>query len=124
MGFFSNLFGSDRKKEKISEEYDFTEQAVLIYIPLSDDEFGSQEEREAIHKLSDELSKAIETAGTGEFDGDEFGGGECTLFMYGPDADSLYNSIEPVLRASTLTKGGRAVKRHAAPGEKDEEILL
>ena len=50
-------------------------------------------------------------------DGNEIGEGECTLFMYGPDADLLFAAIEPRLRASRMTKGGSVVKRHGDPDD-------
>ena len=56
-------------------------------------------------------------AGPGEFDGDEFGGGECTLYMYGPDADRLFGAVEEELRSSEHAGGGFAVKRYGAAGD-------
>ena len=57
------------------------ENAVLVFLKLSDSEFGTEEERDRIHALSDELHRAIEASNAGEFDGDEFGEGQCELFM-------------------------------------------
>lgn len=88
-----------------------SEHAVLVYLNLSDERFGTSDEREKIHDLSDRLEQAIESRNAGEFDGDEFGDGQCTLFMYGPDADVLFAAIEPVLRDSPLAAGGYAIKR-------------
>jgi hypothetical protein len=88
------------------------DQAVLVYLKLSDDRFGTSEERDQIRELSDQLEKAIQDHGVGEFDGDEFGEGQCTLFMYGPDADALFETIEPMLRDSSLTANGHAVRRY------------
>jgi len=45
-------------------------------------------------------------------DGNEIGGGECTLFMYGPNADKLFRSIERTVRASKMAKGGWVLKRY------------
>ena len=88
------------------------EHAVLVYLKLSDDGFGSTDERDQIHELSDRLEAAIENNHAGEFDGDEFGEGQCTLFMYGPDADALFGAIEPLLRDSPLSSGGHTIKRY------------
>ncbi len=85
-------------------------QAVYVHIPLSDDEFGTFEEREAVYALEDELLAVIAASEADELDGHEFGGGEGVIFLYGPDADALYMTIEPVLRASPIAKGGFAVK--------------
>jgi hypothetical protein len=42
------------------------------------------EERDAIHALSHRLDEAIRTKGVGEFNGDEFGAGRCTLVIIRP----------------------------------------
>jgi len=93
------------------------EHAVTVFLRLSDDGFGSEEEQNRIYDLSDQLEAAIATENAGEFDGDEFGDGSCTLFMYGPDADALLAAVEPILRASPLAEGAYAVKRYGEVGE-------
>ena len=47
-----------------------------------------------------------------KFDGNDFGQGECTFFMYGPDADVLYMVIEVVLQEFPVARGGYAIKRY------------
>jgi hypothetical protein len=91
--------------------------AVIIHFPLSDDEFGSDPEFDTMVMLSDDLQAAIEAAGVGEFDGNELGGGECKLYMYGPDADRLFAAISPVLAKSAMVRGGYAVKRYGDAGD-------
>lgn len=44
------------------------------------------------------MGAAVEEALVGEVDGNEFGGGEAVVFAYGPDADALFEVMEPVLR--------------------------
>jgi hypothetical protein len=88
------------------------EQAVIVYLPLTEDPFGLEREREAIADLADMLHHAIEDRGVGEFDGEESGGGRCVLYTYGPDADRLFGVIEPTLKAAPLTRGGFAIKRY------------
>jgi len=88
------------------------EQAVIVFLPLSDDEFGSPEENEALHALEVELAEAVEKASAGAFDGNEFGGGQCVFFMYGPDADRLFGAIEPLLKTNAAAAGGCAIKRY------------
>jgi hypothetical protein len=99
-----------------------SEHAVLVHLELSDSAFGTPNERAAIYKLSDDLAGAIERAGVGDFDGDEFGGGTCVLYMYGPDADRLWDAVAPTLRASPSTTGGHAIKRYGEPGAKQVEV--
>jgi hypothetical protein len=95
------------------------EHAVIAHLKLSDEGFGTGDEVEAIHELSDQLAEAIEGTEAGEFDGDEFGEGECVLYMYGPDADALFAAIEPLLRGSPLAKGARVVKRYGEAGDRN-----
>jgi hypothetical protein len=88
------------------------EQAVITYLPLSDGSFGSESEREAVAGLAGLLHDAIDEQGVGEFDGEEFGGGRCVLYMYGPDADRLFGVVEPILKAAPLARGGFVIKRY------------
>jgi hypothetical protein len=94
-----------------------SEQAVVVHIPLSNDEFGTEEEQEAAFALDEELAEAVDASGAGEFDGNEFGGGECVFFMYGPNADLLYALVRPILRARPIAARGYAIKRY---GESDD----
>jgi hypothetical protein len=91
------------------------EQAVIVFLKLSNQQFGAFDEREALFELEDHLADAIAQHNAGEFDGDEIGEGECRIFMYGPNADNLYSSIEPVLKTSTLAAHGYALKRYGEP---------
>jgi hypothetical protein len=103
------------------------EQAVLIHLKLSDQKFGTLDEMDAIHALSARLEQVIKGKHLGMFDGDEFGQGECTLYMYGPDADALFAAIEPLLRSSPLTKAGSATKRYgdaADPNAKELKVTF
>jgi len=58
-------------------------------------------------------------------DGNEIGEGECTLFMFGPDADKLFAAIEAPVRASRMAKGGTIVKRYGGPDDSNvREVLI
>ena len=103
------------KKSKPAPE---AQHAVIVHLVLSDEKFGTQEERDAIRALGDEMEAQLVRAVAGEFDGDEFGGGECTLWMYGTNADRVFGAVEPALRASPLSKGGHVIKRY---GDVDDE---
>ncbi|MEY2248010.1 hypothetical protein AB8A21_34620 [Streptomyces sp. BF23-18] len=74
------------------------EQAVIARYQLADDGFGEPHQRTTVRQAQERLSKAIDQAGVGEFDGNEFGGGQVALYAYGPDADALYGVMAPVLR--------------------------
>jgi hypothetical protein len=97
---------------------------VLVHIPLTDQEFGNSAEREAIFALENQLLAAIQAAGAGEFDGNEFGDGQCTLYMYGNDADRLFGSIEAILRSSPLASRGNAIVRYGPPGAGHKQVSL
>jgi hypothetical protein len=111
MRFLRRLFGTRRPVPAPPEH------AVIAHLALSDDEFGSAEERDSIHELSTELERCIRDAGVGECDGDEIGGGECTLYMYGTDADLLFSAVERRLRAFAQAKGGFIIKRYGAASD-------
>jgi hypothetical protein len=100
------------------------EQAVLAHLKLSDDEFGSEDERETVFDLEDQLIEAIQKAGAGEFDGNEFGEGYCRLFMYGRDANALFDAVIDTLRASAPHPGSYVVKRYGPPGATEERVDL
>lgn len=101
------------------------EQGVLIHLKLSDQKFGKTAEMTSIHALEARLAEVIKDKRLGELDGDEFGEGECTLYLYGPNADALFAAIEPLLRSSPLTKGGWATKRYGdAADPKSKEVKV
>jgi hypothetical protein len=101
-----------------------SEHCVQVFLRLSS-EHGSEKETERIAELTDKLADAIEKHEAGEFDGDEYGGGVCRLFMYGPDADRLFDAIKKPLLASTLSKGGHAIKRYGeASDKKAKEVRI
>jgi hypothetical protein len=91
------------------------EQAVIVHIRFENSEADSSEQLESILVLENCLTKAIEEINVGEFDGDEAGQGEVTLYMYGPDANRLFATVEPLLRASGFE--GYAIKRFGGAGD-------
>ncbi|GLH75432.1 hypothetical protein SSBR45G_03400 [Bradyrhizobium sp. SSBR45G] len=95
------------------------EQAVIAYIPLRKGSFVSEHECAEIADLTAKLQQAIDHHGVGEFDGDEFGGGRCVLFMYGRDADQLFGVVAPILKAVPLTRGGFVIKRYGEAKDPD-----
>jgi hypothetical protein len=80
-----------------------TKQAVLVHLDatgLSDEVYR----RYDVTDLEDQLEEAIQQAEVGEYDGNEFGPGRVTLFMYGPDAEALFRVVEPILRDYALCR--------------------
>ncbi len=49
---------------------------------------------------------------------------ETILFMYGPDAEKLFSTVESVLRNYRLCQGARVVIRHGEPGSSQREFIL
>lgn len=87
---------------------------MIVYLLLSDGQFGAPQERQWVQALENRLQQVVSDAGVGEFDGDEFGEGKCILYLYGPDAEKLFHVIEPVLKSSPVAAGGYAIKRFGA----------
>ena len=101
-----------------------SEQALLVYLKLSDDEFGDFEEREALFRLEDEIEPKVLSSGAGEHDGHEFGGGFGTLYMYGPDADKLFDVVIGSVRNHPARDGSYIVKRYGDVGAREERVNL
>ena len=89
---------------------DAPEQDLLIVLRLSNRTMGTHQERADLEALADELDAAVREAGVGEYDGDELGGGECTLFFCGPDPDRLLAVMLPLLKRSPLARGVHVVR--------------
>jgi len=86
------------------------ERDLLVVLRLSNRNMGTHEERAQIELLADDLEGAVLDAGVGEYDGDEFGGGECILFFCGPDEDQLLGVLRPLLQRSPLARGAHFVR--------------
>lgn len=74
------------------------EEAVIAHYRLSNDQFGSRAERDAVFDAERTMSAAVDEAGVGAVDGNEFGGGKAVLYAYGADAEALFKVMEPTLR--------------------------
>lgn len=81
-----------------------------------------------LYVLEDKLTRTIDSAGAGEFDGDEIAkdGSHGTMYMYGSDADSLFAVVEPILRASaSLVKPVETVRYGpAVHGTRERVVTL
>jgi hypothetical protein len=91
------------------------EQAVIIHIPPGP---GPSE----LDPIESSIKGAIDHAKVGEFDGDEFGSDGATLYMYGPDADRLFEAIQPVLTRTPLPSGSYVIKRYGPPGSRETRV--
>jgi hypothetical protein len=86
------------------------EQDLLVVLKLSNRQMGTHQERAELEALADQLDAAVREAGVGEFDGDELGGGECTLFFCGPDPETLLAVLAPLLKRSPLARSAHIVR--------------
>jgi hypothetical protein len=100
------------------------EQAVILKIKLASGQMGTDEERHRIHNLEGQLSDAINRSAVGQFDGDEYGDGYCTIYLYGPSAEALFGSIKPALKGFHGHPGSYALKRYGKPGSKQDRVRL
>ena len=92
------------------------EEAVLIYF--------ANEDLDDSTPLQEKLFQLLENNPVGMFDGNEVGGGELVLFLYGPDAELLFTHIEPTLKADPYCQGARAVIRWGGPEAPKREVIL
>ena len=100
------------------------EQALIVTIKLRSGDMGSTEERGRIFALEDQLSDAIRHSAAGEYDGDEWGGGLCTIYTYGPSAARLFTVTSPILKKFRAPTGSYVIKRYGKPGAKQDRIAL
>jgi hypothetical protein len=91
---------------------------------LRSGEMGDKKERARILELEHQLSQAIERSSTGEVDGDEFGGGTCTIYMYGPSAEELFSVTWPILTAFRAPSGSYVIKRRGRSDTPGDRISL
>src|SRR5262245_18626083 len=98
MGMLSKLFGRPSAYKAKPPEH-----AVIVEFV-----YGSTD-LQPVFDLSEELETAIVGARAGEFDGNEVAadGSDGSLYMYGPDADRLFQLIRPILERCAFTRDAR-----------------
>ena len=94
------------------------EQALIVVIKLSDGHWGNETDDALIYSLEEELMDRINNSGFGHYDGHEFGGGYCSLFMYCHNVDKLYELTIPILKQFYIPRKSFIVKQL---GESREE---
>ena len=72
-----------------------------------------------LYEIEDQLQSAIEEAGAGEFDGHEIAVNlaDGSLYMYGPDAEALFEHARPVLSGAACFKNVKATLRFGPPAD-------
>ena len=110
-----------KKKTAPSDEH-----ALITHMPLSDDELGTDDEREHVFELEGRVGEAVAALG-GEHDGNEFGDGEAVLYTYGPNADALLDAMRESLSGFPTRPGAYAIKRYGCaddPDAREERVEL
>jgi hypothetical protein len=105
--------------EGIAQSVAAEQQTLLVTIRLSSDS-----DVERVYALEDKISTVLKKASAGEFDGDEFGKGTCTLYMYGPSAQRLFDVVIPLIKEFHPRKGSYIVKQFGKLGARQDRIEL
>ncbi len=116
MSFFAKMFGGKAKSAA-------AEEAVIVYLDANGLPDAVYEEHD-LATLEGQLEEAIASAQAGDLDGNEFGPGVVTLYMYGPDAEKLFCAVEAPLRAYPLCVGAKVVVRRGGPGSPERTVVL
>ena len=96
------------------------EHAVIVHFAYGSTDLGR------LFELEDRLESAISAAGVGEYDGHELAvdGSDGYLYMYGPDADKLFEVIRPILKRTSFMSGAEVRKRYGPPSDGVREHVL
>lgn len=72
-----------------------------------------KEELDELHDLDNKLDTVIKEKGVGRYDWHEINLDmtDGTLYMYGPNAEELFEAVRPTLEQTAFTKGAWAVLR-------------
>lgn len=119
MELLKNLFRKitvEQNKQSISSNE--PEQAVIVSF-----DYGI-EGLDVLYELEDKLEYIISENGVGEYDGHEMATdySDGNLYMYGPNAERLFQVIQPTLKETEFMKGATAKLRFGPPGDGVKEI--
>jgi hypothetical protein len=118
MGFFDKLFGKLKTTQKVNLNDQEPEHAVIIRFDYGIEGLGP------LHTLEDKLEEVITENNAGEYDGHEIAMdySDGFLYMYGPNAEILFNAVKPVLTETEFMKGAKAKLRFGPPEEGVKEV--
>lgn len=96
------------------------EHAVIVHF-----DYGSTD-LQPLFALEARLEQALASAEAGELDGNEIAtdGSDGYLYMYGTDADRLFETVLPVLASSDFMKGAVVTKRYGPPEDGVRESVV
>lgn len=89
------------------------EQAVIICLQFPIGKLQQQKARDAIVDLDAIIRDVIETSEVGVYDGHEFCEGSVTFFIYGGDANKIYQEIRPILQSLSSLQEVSIIKRYS-----------
>ncbi|GAB2833437.1 hypothetical protein GCM10022221_35410 [Actinocorallia aurea] len=72
---------------------------MILTYSLRGGQFGGVHESRNVRARARRIGDLLAEAGAGEFDGDEFGDAEVSLYFYGPDADLLFSIAKDQLKS-------------------------
>jgi len=96
------------------------EGAVLVELDFGTRAGGVYEKSDST-KFGRKLSEALKTCGSGYYGGSVVIPETTTLLCYGADAEALFSTVEPLLRAEPMCGGARITVRQ---GGRHREVLL
>jgi hypothetical protein len=110
MNILSNLF---KKKQSL-------EQAVIIHLQYGLDDLAP------LFALEDRLETLITSAKVGNYDGNEIAVDkhDAFLFMYGPDAEKIFQAILPVVESTPFMNGASIRLRYGPPQDSVKERTI
>lgn len=74
------------------------EVSATLHVKLSDEEFGGPSDQEALGRVEEVVLQKVMKSGTGQFDGNEYGGGWYRLYLYGSQCDPLTKILVDAIR--------------------------
>lgn len=93
-----------------------TEQAVII-------KWDIEPSLDFIYEAEDQLAQAILPNDLGEVDGNEVGNGSATIYLYGPNCESIWKAIEPVAHQLS-PRPARALIRPGGPEVEPRQVSI
>jgi len=98
------------------------EQALLLRLRLPRSQAG--DETPTIVALEESIEDALREQRAGEFEGHDLRDGVWTLYLYGPDARRIFESVADVVRGARLDPSSHAILRFGERGAREERIPL
>lgn len=91
------MFGFFSKKKE-----DFVyDQGVIVDIDFKGlIDFGTSEQQKEVRVLEKVMGQILPIQSG--IDGDEFGDGTATIYLYGPSADNIFMAVSPILKKSSF----------------------